>query len=92
MTDDNLGLLLREKQPKINIKYTNHEGKTDWRVIIPLSIEFGTTEYYPEPQMLLVAFAYDRDDYRKFACKNILEMTRVVEVPEALDTTQVPGD
>ncbi len=55
----------------VRILYTNHRGDTAWRRIVPESIQWGSTDWHPEPQWLLWAFDLDRDAVRTFALRDI---------------------
>lgn len=53
------------------IDYTNYRGERALRRIWPRGISFGTTEYHPEPQWLLLAFDLEKQADRHFAMKDI---------------------
>jgi predicted DNA-binding transcriptional regulator YafY len=53
------------------IGYTNHRGQHAERNILPVSIEFGSTQWHPEPQWILVALDMDKRADRHFAMKDI---------------------
>lgn len=40
--------------PKLNVDYTNHRGERRRRNLIPLTLEFGSTNWHPQPQYFLV--------------------------------------
>lgn len=52
------------------ISYTNYRGETSVRRIIPKSVRFGSTEWHPEPQWLLLAWDDDKQVDREFALKD----------------------
>lgn len=52
---------------KIEMQYTNYRGVCSKRTIIPYKIEFRSTSYHPEPQWILTAYDFSRDDMRDFA-------------------------
>jgi hypothetical protein len=52
------------------ISYTNYRGETSVRRIIPKSVRFGSTEWHPEPQWLLLAWDDDKQADREFALKD----------------------
>lgn len=56
---------------RIAIDYTNWEEKRSTRIILPLSIYWGSTEWHKEFQWLLYAFDYSKDDLRHFALSSI---------------------
>ncbi|MFZ4100006.1 MAG: WYL domain-containing protein [Chlamydiia bacterium] len=53
------------------IDYTNWRGERALRRIQPQSIQFGTTEWHPKPQWLLVAWDLDREALREFSLSDI---------------------
>jgi hypothetical protein len=53
------------------IDYTNWRGQRSRRRIMPIRIEFGSTEYHPEPQWFVVAIDIEKTDERKFSMKDI---------------------
>lgn len=53
------------------IDYTNHRGERGERLIMPLSIAFRPSRFYPATQWLLTAFCRDRMAWREFAMANI---------------------
>jgi hypothetical protein len=57
--------------PLAIIVYTNHRGETAERHIIPQRMTYGTTDWYREPQWLLVAYDADRRAERTFAMASI---------------------
>lgn len=57
----------------VTINYTNWKGVTGERHIIPVSVEFKSTEWHPGEQWILYAFDVDKNDYRSFAMKDIHE-------------------
>lgn len=66
---------------RVTILYTNHKGETSDRVISPLEIFYGSTEWYPEPQWLLHAYCFVRGDFRDFAMVNVREWRPFVSSP-----------
>jgi hypothetical protein len=56
-------------QPSSAVKctYTNYRGETATRRISPISVRFGSTEWHPEEQWLLLAFDHDKQAEREFA-------------------------
>ena len=55
----------------VRIIYCNHRGETAIRTVVPLAIEFGATQWHPEPQWLLIAFDLEKQAERSFAMKDI---------------------
>ena len=62
-----------DKEKQINILYTNYKGETRYRNIIPLNIEFKSTEWHKEKQWILNAFDVEKGENRGFAMKDIIE-------------------
>lgn len=67
---------------KVRILYTNWQGKTGYRNIIPKSIEYKSTEWHKEEQWILNAFDVDKEADRGFAIKDIKEWTVLEEIKE----------
>ena len=67
---------------QVRILYTNWQGKTGYRNIIPKSIEYKSTEWHKEEQWILNAFDVDKEADRGFAIKDIKEWTVLEEVKE----------
>jgi predicted DNA-binding transcriptional regulator YafY len=59
------------KKQIVKIIYTNYKNETAERIIIPLELWFGSTEYHKEEQWLLKAFDFDKKAERNFAVKDI---------------------
>lgn len=53
------------------ILYTNWKGETRKRQIKPINMWYGSTEFHPEPQMLLLALDVEKNQFRDFAIKDI---------------------
>lgn len=53
------------------IMYTNWKGEKRPRHIKPVMLWYGSTEYHPEPQMLLQALDLEKNQMRDFAVKDI---------------------
>lgn len=51
--------------------YTNHRGANEKRNVSYIALEFGSNEYYPEPQFLLRCYDPSRNAERSFAIANI---------------------
>lgn len=54
--------------------YTNYKGITEFRMVTPISIRYGTSEYHKEPQWLLLAFDEDRNAEREFVMIDMQQM------------------
>jgi predicted DNA-binding transcriptional regulator YafY len=60
-----------EKEKSVRILYTNWEGKTSLRTIIPKDLVYISTEWHPEAQWCINAFDLDKNAERTFTCKDI---------------------
>lgn len=63
----------------LTFDYVNWRGETAVRRVNPLSIRWGTSEWYREPQWLLSCFDLDKQDRREFAVarmKNVQQADR----------------
>jgi len=58
----------------IRVIYTNWRQETKVRNILPIAIYWGSTNYYPIPQWIVKAYDKDRQDYRLYSLKNIVEI------------------
>ena len=54
----------------LELPYKNWRGETSTRKIQPIRLEFGATEWHPEPQWLLVAIDIEKNAERSFALKD----------------------
>jgi predicted DNA-binding transcriptional regulator YafY len=64
---------------KLEFDYLNWRGEQARRCVNPLSIRFGTSEWYRDPTWLLMAWDIDKKDRREFAIdrmRNIKQMDR----------------
>jgi hypothetical protein len=55
----------------VRIVYTNYRSETSIRTVVPRAIEFGASEWHPEPQWLLLATDVEKQAERSFAMKDI---------------------
>jgi hypothetical protein len=55
----------------IELDYTNWKGIRSKRNIIPIELQYTSTQHHLEAQWLLVAFDKDKDDIRSFAVRDI---------------------
>ena len=62
-----------EDKKVVKILYTNWKGETKYRNIIPINVEFKSTEWHKEEQWILNAFDIDKQANRGFAIKDIKE-------------------
>lgn len=51
----------------VRFRYRNWRGEESIRTAVPISIDFGTTEYHPEPQWIMSAYDEDKQAHRDFA-------------------------
>lgn len=58
---------------QVKILYTNYRGEKAYRIVIPDSIYFGSTQWHPGEQWLLRAFDVQKNEWRDFAVKDIAE-------------------
>lgn len=65
---------MTQDDPKksVKIKYKNYREIISQRLIEPIQIRFGSTEWHPEPQWLLRAFDISKNAEREFAIKDIM--------------------
>lgn len=68
---------------ELRILYTNWQGQTAERRIVPDRIWFGSTEYHPEPQWLIDAFDADKQAPRTFALQDMRRIGPPTALPEA---------
>lgn len=62
---------LSKEKDIVKIVYTNYRGEKAERLIKPVSIWFGSTEWHADEQWLLHAFDIEKDAERDFAMKDI---------------------
>lgn len=55
----------------VKILYTNWKGETRERSIIPISIEYKSTEWHKEKQWILKALDIEKNEQRGFAIADI---------------------
>lgn len=65
-----IGPAPQEDEAVATVTYTNWRGETSTRRIIPKSVRYGSTEWHPEPQWLLLAWDDDKKTDREFALKD----------------------
>jgi predicted DNA-binding transcriptional regulator YafY len=59
------------KKKQVKIIYTNWRGETAERLIEPIKVWFGSTEWHAETQWLLRAIDISKGAERDFALKDI---------------------
>ncbi len=55
------------KPTNLRFMYRNYRGEIAERRVVARRVRFGTSSYYPTPQMLLVADDIERNATREFA-------------------------
>lgn len=53
------------------VEYINHKKETAARFIQIHDVYYGTTEYYPKPQLLLAVVDLDKNVERVFSLNNV---------------------
>jgi hypothetical protein len=61
----------------IRIRYTNWEGKTSLRILLPILFYWGATKWHPSFQFLVVAYDYEKKSVRTFALRDFHEINRI---------------
>ena len=59
------------KMAEVTFTYKNHRGETSIRLVRPIMIAFGATEFHPDPQWLLHGWDLNKEAERTFAMKDI---------------------
>lgn len=54
----------------VRMKYTNYRGEVSIRTVVPILIDFGSTEWQPEPQWLMSAYDQGKEAHREFALRD----------------------
>ncbi len=57
----------------VRVRYTNWRGQTAERLIVPIEIYWGNTEWHKKDQWLLKVWDLERGAYRAYALKDIKE-------------------
>lgn len=58
------------KSRALRFRYTNWRGETAMRMVTPVQIWFGETEYHTDPQWLMDGLDHDKGAARTFALKD----------------------
>jgi predicted DNA-binding transcriptional regulator YafY len=66
-----------ERHEDVVLDYTNHRGERSKRLVRPWKMDFTSTEWHPEPQWILFAWDYGKNEDRGFAMKDIHEWAPV---------------
>ena len=64
-----------DKDKIVEILYTNWKGETRTRKILPINIEFKSTNWHKDAQWILNAIDIEKDAERGFALKDIKNWT-----------------
>jgi hypothetical protein len=56
---------------EVSILYKNWKGEVAWRRIVPLSINFESSQWHPVPQWIMRALDIDKEAERSFAIVDI---------------------
>lgn len=59
------------EKKEVEILYTNWKGETRLRKIIPVDIEFKSTDWHKDEQWILNALDVEKNEMRGFAIKDI---------------------
>ena len=65
--------------------YKNHEGKVQWRTILPIEIWYGQTDWHPSDQWFVKAYDPTKDAQRDFALAGFLGDTMAAPTEATLD-------
>lgn len=60
----------------LHILYKNYKGQTSERVIIPINVWYGTTEYHPKAGWLLTCWDVEKKAYRDFSMVDIVKIDK----------------
>lgn len=77
---------------QIKITYTNHKNETTERLILPIGIWYGTTEWHPTEQWFLKAKDLDKGERRDFAMVHIGNIAYPVEEKPFIDDDIAPPE
>lgn len=59
------------RERTVCIYYTNWQGKTDWRAILPKYVIYTHNEWHHEPQWMWEAVDMEKEQHRTFPVANI---------------------
>lgn len=62
------------------IYYTNYKGERGYRIVLPLEIRHGMTDWHPEPQWFIQAFDLEKRALRLFTLHDISDWLPVGEL------------
>jgi len=84
---------VRPSDPAHIVEYTNYRGETARRVIIPIRMWWGKTEWHPEEQWLLTAWDVEKNASRDFAWQDMRPVqnpaTSAARIMAAIDAPDV---
>lgn len=63
----------RIEDAAIGVMYRNYRGEIGLRRIFPLEVFYGKNEYHKEEQWLLKVWDLEKNAYREYAMKDIIE-------------------
>lgn len=52
------------------VSYTNWQGVTRIRRVVPMGVVFRSSQWHPDPQWLLICRDVEKDELREFALKD----------------------
>lgn len=82
----NMNLLLRIGANGVQpVPYTNYKGETAIRNIMPVTLYYGSNEWHPEEQWLLIAWDSEKKALRTFALKGFEEGAKKLAVEKVVD-------
>ena len=61
----------------LEFSYVNYKGIVGTRRVNPLSVRWGTSEWYSSPQWLLMCWDLDKQDRREFALLGMSDIKQV---------------
>ena len=59
---------------ELTFTYANWRGEVGTRRVRPLTVRWGTSDWYKTPQWLLLCWDLDKDDMREFALANMCDI------------------
>lgn len=63
----------------VKFKYLNYKGELLIRNVIVREISYGSNEFYPTPQFMIIGYDLDKKDIRTFIFSNIKDFVVVKE-------------
>ena len=66
-----------DKNKVLKVLYKNWKDKTSVREVQPIgNLYWGVTQYHTEPQWLFDVYVLDKEDYRTYAFKDIINVLK----------------